>query len=182
MSFKFPAMLAALLLGAGSLLSPARAATVDADTAVSFAFDLSAHGDIVFSGFGYGCNGCDGQARLLPDARMRLDFGTTVGGNDLGSRSFANPFDFAINNVGSGLTPDVSVSGALDILYVTFGYVDDVFDITSTHLNSQGSGMLVGSYAGDIQISAVPLPAGMVLMAGALGSLALLRRRKPAAA
>ncbi|WP_424984663.1 VPLPA-CTERM sorting domain-containing protein [Microbulbifer sp. S227A] len=178
MTFKLSGLAAAAFVIVASLVSPASAATVDAANAVSFEFDFSSMGDTSFYRFGYNCGGCDGEGRFESGATMQLDFGTTLGASDIGSRTFTNPFNFAINNVSSGLTPEIAVSGSVDTLYMTFRFVDDVFDVTAASIYGQETGHMAGSFAGTVAPSPVPLPAGFLLMASAIGGLAFVRRKQ----
>lgn len=177
MTFKLSGLAAAVFVFVASLLSPASAATVDARNAVAFEFDFSTTGTTSFDRFGYNCGSCSGEGLFLSGATMQLDFGTTLGAADLGSRTFTNPFNFAISNVSSGLTPQVAVPDAIDTLFLTFRFVDDVFDISSANIFGQSTGAMNGTFAGNVPPSPVPLPAGIFLMASALGGLAFMKRR-----
>lgn len=177
MTFKLSGLAAAVFVIVASLVAPASAATVDARNAVAFEFDFSTMGDTRFDRFGYNCGSCSGEGLLLSDATMQLDFGTSLGASDIGSRTFTNPFNFAISNVSSGLTPEVAVDGSVDTLFLTFRFVDDVFDISSASIYGQSTGTLTGTFAGTVTPAPVPLPAGIFLMVGALGGLAFMRRK-----
>lgn len=185
MTPKFTGLAAAVLALMASFIAPASAATVDAQNAVAFEFDLSTAGAINLNRFGYNCGACASEDRLLSGATMQIDFGSTLGAADIGTSTFANPFNFAISNVSAGLGGGVPVAGSVDSLFVTFRFVDDAFGVSSATLYHPSTGVLVGTFAGSVPaspVSPVPLPAGMVLMVSGLGGLAFLKRRKAARA
>ncbi|MDU9002575.1 VPLPA-CTERM sorting domain-containing protein [Sedimentitalea todarodis] len=177
MTFKLSGLAAVVFVFVASLVSPASAATVDARNVVAFEFDFSTTGVTSFDRFGYNCGRCGGEGLFLSGATMQLDFGTTLGAADIGSRTFSNPFNFAISNVSSGLTPEVAVPGAVDRLFLTFRFVDDVFDISSATIYGQSIGVMNGTLIENVPPSPVPLPAGIFLMASALGGLAFMKRK-----
>lgn len=181
----FTSLAAAAFLAAGGLFSAAQAATVDAVNSASFHFDVSGLGETTFSSFGYTCSVvCDDandEGRLLSGASFTLDFGTTLGGSDIGTSSFTNPFSFAISNVSSGLNPNQLVPASVDDLFVTFNFVDDAFEVTSASI-SGANGNLQGTFAGAVPVAPVPLPAAAFLMIGALGGMRFASRRAKTAA
>ncbi|MEY8830557.1 VPLPA-CTERM sorting domain-containing protein [Sedimentitalea sp. XS_ASV28] len=181
MTFKLSGLAAAAFVIVASLISPASAATVDASNDVTFQFDLSGVGDASFSSFGYNCNGCSGEGLFESGASVQIDFGTTLGASDIGSRTFTNPFNFAISNVGSGLSPQIEVAGSVETLFMTFRFVDDAFDIFNASISGGGIGTLNGGLVENPVPSPVPLPAGFLLMASAIGGLAFVKRKQASA-
>ncbi len=181
MTFKLSGLAAAAFVIVASLISPASAATVDASNDVSFQFDLSGVGDASFYSFAYNCNGCSGEDLFASGASFQLDFGTTLGGSDIGSRTFTNPFNFAISNVSSGMSPQIEVAGSVETLFMTFRYVDDEFEIVNGSITGGVTGTLNGSLVENTVPSPVPLPAGFLLMASAIGGLAFVKRKQASA-
>ena len=177
MTFKLSGLAAAIFVFVASLVSSASAATVDARNAVAFEFDFSTTDSTSFNRFGYNCGSCSGEGLFLSGATMQLDFGTTLGGSEIGTRTFTNPFNFAISNVSSGLTPEVAVPGSVNTLFMTFRYVDDAFEISSANIYGQSTGVMTGTLVGTVPPAPVPRPAGIFLMVSALGGFAFMKRK-----
>lgn len=81
-------------------------------------------------------------------------------------------FDFAEGDSGANTFSTILAAGETETLLVTFG---DVLDIDN---DNEGSATI----AFDARAAAIPLPASAFLFAGALGGLALLRRKSETAA
>ena len=177
MKTSFRIIAATAFLFVASLFTPAQAAVVTPTSSVTFEFDVSGLGAATFTSFSYSCSTfplCNtGGGRLLSGASFTMDFGTFAGGSDIGTSSFVNPFGFAINNVGAGLIPSQSVAAMLNSVFVTFNYVDDAFGIDVANIRDSLGNITLGGTL----ISAVPLPAGMLLLVGALGGLGVVSRR-----
>lgn len=204
--------LAALALSASAATS-AMAGTVAPTNSVVFAFDTSAltsYFEIV--GGEWQCGAVcrtstpsfDPENRLQAESSFTWSFGTTAGGDELGSKTFTllDLIQFAIGFDGSidlpsDLVQTVTPSGFLPLpasvqtVFVTFEHVDDVFHVAEACLayntpraqaafqeeicSTEPSDLAVGGPSGT---TPVPLPAGGALLVTALGSMALARRRR----
>lgn len=58
-----------------------------------------------------------------------VDFGSTIGGDDIGSLLFTNPFSTPISNVATASGLPAPISAPIDTLFVTHTFVDDEVDI-----------------------------------------------------
>ena len=165
----------AILFFLFSTLNIATAATVDTTNSAVFSFDVSALGAEDITGYYYSTSGTGDNDRLSSGATMLLSFGSNAGKDDIGSYEFTNPFDFAINNVSTGTSP-IGLQASLDLLYVTVGFVDDIFGIENFSLYTSLNARLTGTYEGSI--SAVPLPAAAWFFGTALLAFTGFSRRK----
>ena len=104
---------------------------------------------------------------------MRLDFGTSAGGDEIGTSLFVSTFSFAVNNVTSTLIPAQVILASLGTLFVTMVYVDDNYSASSLALEL-ASGRRVG---GVLQVSDVPLPAALPLFLMGLAGLGFSKKR-----
>jgi len=171
----------ALAIALVGFSNSSQAATVQAGSPAIFSFDTSGAGALSLTLFDYSCpTECpNGPNRLAAGASFDLDFGSTAGSNDLGTHTFTNPFAFAINNVGTGITTPIAVPMLASEFFVSVLFVDDIFGIEILNVSGSGfnsSGVLIDSP------SAVPLPAALPLFAGGLGLMGLLGWRKKQAA
>ena len=173
---------AILLLGVANTVS---AVVIDASNSATFGFDLSAIGSDTATGFSYGCNNVvddcidsTGSGRLLSGSSFNLLFGTTIGGSELGTRAFTNPFGFAINNVGSGLIPSLLVSGVVTTLYMTFAYDNDEFAVEQANLSFSGAGSISGSFVALLPPVSAPEPTTIALLGLGLFGLGFNRRKR----
>lgn len=117
-------------------------------------------------------------------------------GFPIGSSEFITfNFDWAVNLLGIGFLNvdkddqfDYAINGGDFVNSVTIGKGKAFFDLPLENVRTlviRASGSLLGDGAGNdnfsiarISVSAVPLPAGGVLLLGALAAVAALRRRK----
>jgi hypothetical protein len=184
-------VVSAIALVFGVAMGTAQAAVVTPTTPVDFSFAIPSAQS--FNSFGYDCgdpclSGIPDSNWLDTDKSFGLDFGTSQGGDDLGTVYFVNPFGFPISNVGGpfftaptpagGFIPaSINVPGALT-LFVRVFHFDDEFAINF---------LSIGNFEGTLAPpppSEVPLPGALPLFAGGLALLAGLlrnRRQRPAA-
>lgn len=166
--------------------STAQAVPVTQTSSATFAFDFSSIGEFNASSFtwcGYDPILCSGggdsseDQRLSGGASFQLNFGTTIGGADLGSRIFTNPSPSSADNFASILSPNVLLDASLDTVYVTLVFIDDIFGAEALRLVA-GEQRVMGQL---LPTSEVPLPAALPLfLAGAAGLSLTARKRKRA--
>lgn len=176
----------------------AQAAVIHSDGATNFtgtyrgvgSFDVNftaAPGASAVSFDIFGARSVDGQGNGYDDVFSVLLNGTTVftglfnmsggGSNSVSTNVFGWTWNTVTNPGGlfqGGLT---SVSGVMDLLA---GNNTLTFSFTSPGpLNGGNQGVGDESWAiNDLDVSPVPLPAGLPLLAGGLGLLAFMRRKK----
>lgn len=150
---------------------------VDASNSAFFEVDTSGVGDFAINGFRYACFGaCRDDAspeRLASGASIKLDFGSTLGANDLGTATFTSPFGFDIFGVSSGLAPSVNVGASLTEIFATVIFVDDAFAIDTFSILFGFGEPIAGVMV--TPPSAVPLPAALPLFLTVLAGMAGLR-------
>ena len=104
---------------------------------------------------------------------FRLDFGGTLGANDLGERFYANDSGRATSAPSTDI-PEVFLPGSLSTLFVTLNYVDDVFNADYFGLRIDVYGALGRSVA-----PRYPNCEFLLLATALLGLIAVRRARRP---
>ena len=176
-------ILAAALLGCMAA-GAAEAAVVDAQHDLTYVFDLSGDGDVEFNLSSWHCVvTCPGNDSLMLDSggTFKVNYGTTIGGSELGSRQFKNGLTKGLNTLGGAFvtSPVLSVAAAIDTLYATIVHVDDDFAVDHFRLaiGAFGDG---NDRVGVLYMPEVPLPASMPLLLAGLAAVAALARRRAA--
>ncbi|MDJ0992298.1 MAG: hypothetical protein QNI90_01875 [Dinoroseobacter sp.] len=177
-----------LLCAAALMTTPltTEAATVNPFEMAFFSFDTSGLNALQLTGSAFACifsSQCfEADGTLAPGSQLRVDYGTTQGGTELGSRFFTNSFSTPINNAAGNVatSPTVFVPAETETLYATFGFVDDAYMVEEFTVFTTG-GALGGSALPSEQTTSVPLSAtGWMLLLGVstLGVLGHRTQRK----
>ncbi len=175
---KFNRSILVSLILLGCSISSVNAALVAPGQLAVFSFDTSSLGAFAVNQFKYSttlCTNNDGNAECLLGSGKSFDllFGTTFGGDDIGTSSFTNSFSsIDLANVTTGVIPIQNILGSVTLLFVSLGFGDDTFDVATLELNTPD---LVGQFVG---ISAVPIPAAIWLFGTALIGLFGFGKRK----
>ncbi len=174
----------------------ANALTVSATSSVTFEFDVTVWPQPTDLSTGTFGNNSVVSCFNTPDPclafgkSIRLNVSNTIGGDELGSRTMTNTTSiYGTTGYGGGIFGAVPlVVPNTSLLYITFAYVDDDYDVEFfTNLRGYaavGLPVITSLVDGKIVSSVVPLPAALPLFGSALGVLGLLgwRRKRIVAA
>jgi hypothetical protein len=157
------------------------AATIDSAHSAVFMFNTSAFIQdstllaVSYSVYPYAAILGSADENLAANASMSLSFGTYIGGDDIGSFTWANPFSKQINNMGGGTgVAHLLLDASLDTLYVTVGYVNDIFAVNYLSIKPDLYAGIQGVYV--TSISPVPVPPAFMLFLTGLGFIGLAKR------
>ncbi|WP_425091796.1 hypothetical protein [Tropicimonas sp. S265A] len=168
-----------------TLSATARSATVDAFNMSLFSFDIRSSGDLVVEQTAFSCSFdpiCqDAAGTLAPGATLRISFGLTPGGDELGTRDFVNLRTVAINNASGNVatSPAVHLPAAADTVFAAFGFVDDVYTVNEFSIRTQAGGFSGTPVAASqaVPLVVMPLSASGILLLIGLGAFGVLGRR-----
>ena len=158
----------AVIFATSFMSSIANAAVVTADNSVTFKFDVSQIGQVnvdYISWYG-------GDTPLPAGATLQANFGSGIGGNDLGVYSWTNPTSNDVNGR-VGNMPAINIPASLTEFFVTLVYVDGNYGASSLHLS-----YIDGDAEPTIDGTIVPLPAAMPLFAAGFAFFGMLRRQR----
>lgn len=179
-----------LLCAAALMAAPlsAKAATITPFEMAFFTFDTSGVGALQITGSAFACifgDQCFQEDGLLaPGAQLQVDYGTTHGGAQLGSRYFTNNFPTPINNAAGKVAtdPPIFIPAETDEVFATFRYVNDVYSVEEFRIFSADV-ELTGEVVPPDPIAAMPLAAsGWMLLLGlcAIGVVGQQARKRRA--
>ena len=160
---------------------------VNSSTSAFFQYDVAGIGSFDATGFFYSCFAPACPAGPDPDklasgASFQMDFGSTLGANDLGTGFVFNSFAFEITNLssslrdapGSGTSITINIDASLSNFFVTVLFVDDAFGIDVLNIGTSSVGTLVG----EMVAAPAPEPSTLALFATGLALLAFLGWRR----
>ena len=173
------------LIAAVIISTSANAALVSPTTSAYASFDVSGLTPGEITGFATACiPSCplpegDNSVYAIPAfGNFLVNFGTSAGSDDIGSRIFYNPFPMSVAGIQTTTSGSfVSIPDGISTIFATIIFVDSVFKSDEMKLFIDGQ-LVATSMTQEISASEVPLPAALYLFLAGIAGVGAATRHK----